>query len=136
PAATEPAAPADADPTEAQPVAVPSPAPRSPTPTTVPATPTTAPPGGPVPPDAGDEDEAEDEAGEPPPVERTAPVVELPLEIGPIGNSLVLDHALLDPLEPVICPILGLPAPITGCTTDEPSDLVRVPDAGSGTLRE
>mgnify|MGYP000232869907 CR=1 FL=1 len=66
---------------------------------------------------------------EPPPAERTAPVVELPVDIGPIGDSLVLDHPVIDPLEPVVCPILELPQPITNCRTDSPSDLPLLRDA-------
>ena len=50
-------------------------------------------------------------------------MVNLPVELGPLGDSLVLDHPMLDPLEPILCPILDLPKPLTGCITDEPSDL-------------
>lgn len=121
PAVPDPPASPDPQPVD-PPDPQPAPAPVAPSSTvTSPVTPSTASPStDTVPTDV--EDGADD-----PPVERTAPVIELPVEIGPLGDSLVLDHPLIDPLEPVICPILGLPKPITGCTTDAPSDLVLAP---------
>lgn len=65
-----------------------------------------------------------------PPTTVEAPTVHLPADLPLVGEDLVLEHPLVDPVEPVLCPVLELPVPISSCRSDEPSDLRR-----SGGLR-
>lgn len=52
-----------------------------------------------------------------------APSVHLPVEAPVVGEDLVLDHPVIEPLEPLVCPVLRLPVPVVSCSSDEPSDL-------------
>lgn len=71
-------------------------------------------------------DRSEPPARTPPPAAPVeAPTVHLPADLPVVGEDLVLDHPVIEPLEPVVCPALELPVPIVSCESDEPSDLDR-----------
>lgn len=74
---------------------------------------------------AGVPDRSEPPARPPAPADQPheAPTVHLPAELPVVGDDVVLDHPALEPLEPVVCPVLELPVPVASCRSDEPSDL-------------